>query len=238
MKLGHLLLLKARNTMRKLGLDVAPFPRLGKMEFHFPRYAVDVLIDAGANQGQYGLQAREAGFRGRIISFEPVKKTFAQLQQQAEGDPAWECINIALGETNERTTINISRDSVFNSLLDHSAFMDATFPQEAVIDKETIEVKRLDGMVEELHLADKSIWLKADTQGFDLFVVKGAESLLGQTKVIQVELSFRNIYVGQPPLEDVIRYLRSLGFVLADIVPVTSDAHGLIEADGIFLRKE
>ncbi|HXU82134.1 MAG TPA: FkbM family methyltransferase, partial [Polyangia bacterium] len=57
---------------------------------------IDAVLDVGANVGQYALLLRSWGYRGRIISFEPLSAQFQQLKAQADRDPAWEVFNIGL----------------------------------------------------------------------------------------------------------------------------------------------
>jgi FkbM family methyltransferase len=52
---------------------------------------VRVVLDVGANQGQFAVDFRNAGFDGRIISIEPRSEAFAVLQRYASGDPLWNC---------------------------------------------------------------------------------------------------------------------------------------------------
>lgn len=232
------LLLKVRDLARKFGVDIKPHPWIGKTAYHLPRYPVDVLIDAGANIGQYATEARRSQFHGRIISFEPVPDTFEQLRRRMGSDPSWTGMNLALGDKDEQQTINLFPDSCFNSLLDQASFMTKSFPAQRVRGEQVIQVRRLDGLAQELQLTGKTIWLKTDTQGFDMQVIRGAEGLLEQVRVVQAELSFRNIYVGQPPAEVMIGFLRKKGFMLMDLCPVSHDGAGLIEADGIFVRAD
>lgn len=43
---------------------------------------VDAVFDIGANSGQYSIGLRRAGFRGRIISFEPLSGPFSLLEKR------------------------------------------------------------------------------------------------------------------------------------------------------------
>jgi hypothetical protein len=55
------------------------------------------VIDVGANRGQYGRLLRRLGFQGRIISFEPVHRSFEELSEGARLDGNWEAHRLALG---------------------------------------------------------------------------------------------------------------------------------------------
>src|SRR2546423_8564507 len=58
---------------------------------------IDLVIDVGANQGQFARTMRDQlSYRGRIVSFEPLTNAFAALRRAAAGDPSWICYNIAL----------------------------------------------------------------------------------------------------------------------------------------------
>ncbi len=53
---------------------------------------IAVVLDVGANEGQYGSWVRSVlSFPGRIISFEPSNRTFNTLACAASGDTKWEC---------------------------------------------------------------------------------------------------------------------------------------------------
>lgn len=56
--------------------------------------------------------------------------------------------------------------------------------------------------------------IKIDTQGSELLVLKGAETLLGQVRTLELEVEFNPIYKGQPLFADVDTFLRLRGFVL------------------------
>src|SRR5215472_6069643 len=75
------------------------------------RRSIDVVLDVGANKGQFGKQLRGLGYRGRIISFEPLSDAFSALSQTASGDPMWTCHNFALGDLASSATINVSANS-------------------------------------------------------------------------------------------------------------------------------
>src|SRR5882724_7760563 len=80
-----------------------------------PKLGIDCVLDVGANQGQYGSMLRRTGYRGRIISYEPVKASFDILKARAAKDPHWRVCNYALGAKAGAKTIHVSRSSVMAS---------------------------------------------------------------------------------------------------------------------------
>ena len=57
---------------------------------------INLVLDVGANTGQFGRSLRNRGYAGRIISFEPVKEAFTALENAARGDDLWTTSNLAL----------------------------------------------------------------------------------------------------------------------------------------------
>src|SRR5512132_480081 len=75
-----------RRTRRAVAPDLLVHDHLRGL---FERYAIDCVLDVGANVGQYGTELRHAGYRGRLLSFEPVPAPAARRRQAAAGDPEW-----------------------------------------------------------------------------------------------------------------------------------------------------
>ena len=71
---------------------------------------IDLVIDVGANSGQYGGALRAAGYGGRILSFEPLAEAFATLSERCLDDPLWDCHCIAVGAGAGSAVLNVSRD--------------------------------------------------------------------------------------------------------------------------------
>jgi FkbM family methyltransferase len=44
---------------------------------------INLVLDVGANVGQFGLSLRNRGYAGQIMSFEPVSDAFNELKKVA-----------------------------------------------------------------------------------------------------------------------------------------------------------
>jgi hypothetical protein len=93
--------------------------------------------------------------------------------------------------------------------------------------QQTIEVaihtldEVLPGLARELAVG--RFYLKLDTQGFDLEVVKGAQASLPGICALQTEASVTPIYQGSPDFATTIRELQRRGFELSGIFPNNPD---------------
>lgn len=197
-------------------------------------YAIDTIIDVGANKGQFGSRMRNLGFRGDIYSFEPVKEVFESLSACAAGDNRWKTYNIALGAEAGKTQMNVSASSDFSSLLAPNEFGEARFKGIKTDRQEDIAVHRLDEFLKQtVDIKDRRILLKIDAQGYDLQVFGGAAGILGNVCALLSEISFIPIYHGMNPYLETLAIYQKAGFSMSGIYPVcrNKDDLSLIEMD-------
>jgi FkbM family methyltransferase len=199
---------------------------------------IDLVIDVGANAGQFGAALRRLGYQGRILSFEPVTSTFERLQQRAAGDPHWQVFKLALGERREMLTINAFDSSDLSSILDPSALGVANYAAMRTVRKEVIEVDTLDHVLESHGSSASRLMLKMDTQGYDLKVYRGAASTLGRVQALVSELSFQPIYEGMPDYRQMLAEFESAGFAVSGLFPVSRNPDlSVIEMDCVLVRQ-
>jgi FkbM family methyltransferase len=205
------------------------------------RFSINCVIDVGANQGQYGLSLRGIGYSGQIVSFEPVKSNLDVLRVTAARHEPWKVVPYALGTISGTAEINVTENTVFSSLLEPDDTSRRRFPSNRVERRETIEIRRLDQVLSDYiaDIANPNLYLKLDTQGFDLEVFRGAESILPSVLALQTELSFRNIYHSMHDFTESITEFRSQGFEVVDFLPGVRDIDRLsaIEMDCIMVRR-
>lgn len=225
-----------RKLVRKLDYDIIYFYRKKIIQ----RQKIDVVLDIGANSGQYAKQLRnEMAFVGRIISFEPTKSAFGQLKINAKSDKNWDTYNFALGDCIERRQINVSKNSYSSSLLDILPSHVKSAPESEYIDSEMIEVKTIDSIWSELKLSeDCNIYMKIDTQGFERQVLQGAEESLRNIDIIQIEASLVPLYDGETLFQEMLSIMEGYGYTLITMEPGFSDKDTgqLLQTDCIFYR--
>ena len=198
---------------------------------------VDLVVDVGANEGQFAQRVRRV-YAGEIVSFEPVSAPFARLAQLAHRDPRWSVHQLALGSADATATIHVASDTSFSSLLPANEFSRQRFRRSAVLSEEAVCVKRLDEVLAPLlGTTRRHLFLKLDTQGYDLEVFNGLGTQVDQVMVMQSEISLVTIYNGMPRWTEAIDTYERAGLHVAGMFPVTRDGDGrIIEYDCLLVR--
>ena len=174
---GHLIISKGEGSQAHYFTHLEDYEEMAFL-LHFLR-ANDQFIDVGANIGAYSiLAASQIGCK--TIAFEPLKKNYSILQENIHLNNLQEFIeihNFALGEKNETKTIGTK-----------GALTYITNNQN--LDLQKIEIQRLDDFAEYAQI------IKIDVEGFEEFVLKGAEQVLNHpdTHAVILELAGYNRY--------------------------------------------
>ncbi|MCG6872228.1 MAG: FkbM family methyltransferase [Gammaproteobacteria bacterium] len=208
--------------------------RLKLMSHH----GIDLLLDVGANAGQYGDNIRASGYAGRIVSFEPVALAFAALARRAAGDDKWRVENCALGDRPGRQPIHVAANSFSSSFLDMLPEHLNRAPDSAYQGAEEVDVRTLDAVFPGGFPEAARVFLKIDTQGFERKVLEGARSSLESITGVQLEMSLLPLYRGETLFPEMLAYMGERGFSLQLIEPGFSDRRTgrLLQLDGIFFR--
>jgi FkbM family methyltransferase len=194
---------------------------------------VDLVIDVGANNGGFATTLRRLGYAGRICSIEPNPDCFRALQKRFSSDPAWSGLNVALGARTERKSLGVPRLSNLGSFL-----TPIRFTNERTIE---VEIQTLDSLFSDL-VGDPGrtrVFLKTDTQGYDIEVLRGAGQSLPRIVAVQCEVSVDPVYDGIPHYLEVLSYLESLGFDLINLCTAARNRRNLriIEYDCLMARR-
>jgi FkbM family methyltransferase len=203
-------------------------------------HKIDLIIDVGANIGQFAKEMRSLGYQGEILSFEPVRSSYETLLENTKNDPLWRPINLALGSASGEARINTSNLSVLNSILKFNEFaLNSWETLEANNSSELIKITTLDDFVINNKLDHRRIFLKLDTQGYDLEAFKGSLRCISAVKILQSEISFIPIYQGMPSFNESLAFYVSSGFQVSSFFPVTQRPNGaVIEMDCLLVKPD
>ncbi len=203
---------------------------------------VDVVFDVGANSGQYAKGLRKAGYKGRIVSFEPLSEPFSTLESKASTDPLWDCRRYALGDIDGTISINIAGNAAqSSSVLPMLKSHQDVCPAANYIGTEDAPIHRLDSVAPEILGSANVAFLKVDVQGFEKQVLAGSKSTVNDRCVgMQLELSFLPLYEGGMLIREALELVYSLGFTLTGLLPCFTDLRDgrMLQADGIFFRED
>jgi FkbM family methyltransferase len=205
----------------------------------FRQFGIDLVLDVGANTGQFASEIRQCGYEGRIVSFEPLSQAHGELVQASEGDHKWDAYpRCALGDHNGEVEINIAGNSESSSILPMLESHRSAAPESEYQGKEIVSIKTLDAVAGQYLKDARAPFLKIDTQGFEWHVLDGARDTLPHIKGILVELSLVPLYEGQHLWREVIDRLEAEGFTLWAFKPVFSDqvSGRTLQVDGVFYR--
>jgi len=196
---------------------------------------VTVVLDVGANAGQYASRLREDGYAGTIISFEPLRDAYGLLVAASADDPAWHTLNVAVGDEPGVATMNVSANSYSSSFLPIGNRTVDAAPEAAYIGVEDVNVTALDILT----LPPGRKMLKADVQGAEPSVLRGARSLLSTVELVELEMCLVPMYEGQELAPAVCAMMRERGFVpVAVEASLTHPETGeILEIDGIFANR-
>jgi len=206
-----------------------------------PALDITCVVDVGANRGQTGhFLRREVGFKGLIASFEPNPAAYRALAAAAKGDPLWLTSPAALGPRAGKRTLNVARQDVLSSFLVARDGAQAGAGALAVR-RVAVPVRRLDGVIESVlkRSGQRRFFVKLDTQGFDLEVMKGlSDEHLDAVPLAMSELAiFRRAYPEAPTHMQSLEYFFKRGYRIAAFFNGASDErHRAHEMDCLFVR--
>ncbi len=198
-----------------------------------------LIIDIGANVGQFAEDLVNIGPVKKIYSFEPVEGAFIELAKLAEKIKQIIPIRKAVSLENGDADFYITESDVGSSLL---APLDGQTSKWLTLDRQVIvETIRLDTFIEEnIQPEERMITLlKSDAQGADLDVILSAGSYLNpkSIKSILIEINFSEFYKKQQNYYHIFETLDKAGYRMARFYSHRAHDEWLWWADVLFIEK-
>jgi len=200
------------------------------------------VLDVGANEGQFAAIARRLWPLAQVHSFEPLPDVFAAMKKRFGHDPMVTMHNIGLSDEAGSRQMHRSAFSPSSSLLPMAELHRREWPQSADHTDTDVRLERLDDWMHHATTGSVSPMLvKIDVQGFEMAVIDGGAKTLREADYVVLEVSFHELYEGQPLFESIHDRMRELGFIYrGNVEQFSSKDHRLVlYADAVFenLRK-
>ena len=174
-------------------------------------------IDIGACIGE---TIHYFGNCDKVYAIEPGKEEFIQLKEKYKNDKRIIPLNYAIAEENGSKSLNCYHNGRFSSFLEFQKEGEFyNFCQgnvegfDNLKEKINVETKRLDTFIDENNI-DEIEFIKIDTQGYDLNVVKSLGKYIDKVKKIQLESQIQTLYKNSPLKDEIISYMTNNNFKL------------------------
>ena len=230
-----------KRLLQRVGYDIQRMPsdpaireRIRLLNDH----GVTLILDIGANEGQYAKVMRACGYTGRVVSFEPLPDAYAKLKASSAPDPLWITVNSAVGDRDGVVTMNISQNSYSSSILNMLPRHLESAPDSRFVGKVGAPVCRVDTIFNQYCRANDRVFLKIDTQGYDRKVIEGCSESLKRIVGFQLELSLAPLYEGETLMPEMVDLMRSYGYVLLHLEGGHRNYQTgeLLQVEGIFYK--
>ena len=201
------------------------------------RLPFDFVADVGASRGQFSLVCRRVNPTARIVGFEPLAEPARLYRALFAGDDKVRLCETALGGASGRVTMHISARDDSSSLLPIAPAQSDNYPGSGAVGTREVAITTLRDAISPREIGRRSL-LKIDVQGYEIEVLKSADSFLSRFEWIYVECSYIPLYEGQPLAQDVVDFLRTRGFALSGRYNVSwiKNTDRPLQADLLFQR--
>ncbi len=197
----------------------------------------DLIVDIGANRGQFALIARKTYPKAKILSFEPLEEPSKIFKKIFSHDPNVTLYPYAIGRQQTTATIHVTKDDDSSSMLPISKIQSDMFPGASEKETRQVLVSPLSQLISSASIPLAAL-LKIDVQGFELEVLQGCEDILQKFSHLYVECSFMELYEGQSLAYQIIAWLEKRDFMLIGVHNMFYGKHGTaIQGDFLFARK-
>jgi FkbM family methyltransferase len=195
----------------------------------------DLVLDVGANRGQFTLMTRLVHPFVPVIAYEPLRSEAVIYRKVHHGAAQVSLHEVALGSEKKRSDLHVSGRADSSSLLQIGRLQSQFFPSTREVGRQSVQVVTLDDMPQHWMGSNRAL-LKIDVQGFELHVLRGAVKALQHCAWVYVECSEMNLYEGQALRPEVAAFVERCGFRSCGRFNAHFAEGRLIQADYLYSR--
>lgn len=229
--------------LRKRGYEISRIntleKRIGDGEYKWlQEFGINTVLDVGANIGSFSIMINKIIPDATIYSFEPLNDCYQTLLSNTKEINRIKSFNLALGSQTGEALIHHNEFSPSSSLLDMNSLHKIAFPYTQKSVQEKVKISSLDEMAGMME-CNKKVLLKIDVQGYELEVLKGAESSLNDVDLIIIETSFDELYQDQPLFDTIYKFLCLRDFRFEGSLDQFKDpgTGRILQGDAIFVKR-
>jgi len=200
---------------------------------------IKTVLDIGGNIGRFSKTMEHLFPDARIIAFEPLPSCHEKMVNLMNNYSKFSSYNIGLGDSESTMVMEESNHDPSSSLLPMGELHKNAFPFAEGGKKKEVAIRKLDNLESEMNL-EYPLLIKVDVQGFEDKVIAGGTSVFSKAKILLLELSFQELYQGQPFFDDIYKMIEPMGFKFyGNLGLMKHPKSGLpLDADCLFVRDE
>jgi FkbM family methyltransferase len=193
-----------------------------------------LVFDVGANRGQSVSKYLNWFPNADVYGFEPSDEPLNELKSNFSAHNRVEAINVALGSEVGSKELLVGNNSERGSFHFNET-------GEQVMRRQRVKVETLDNFCKSKNV-DRVNFLKIDTEGHDMDVIKGAKGMLSSHSIDLVQLEVTTDYENSlhSSMCEVIKYMRKHKYKMYGIYSQVNDWRNenpcLRRVDAVFMR--
>lgn len=154
------------------------------------------IFDIGANAGDYSYKLLRNFNNDYIFSFEPNNKSYLKLQDRFQDAINLQLFNLALSSKNEKSFLYFKKDGTLD---EHSSMVKSVFTDIHNYGYKDIGSIEVESITLDSFCFKKNIdiihFIKIDTEGNELEILKGAKELLKDGKIQSIQFEFNEMNI-------------------------------------------
>lgn len=196
-----------------------------------------MLLDVGAYHGQFAARSLEQGLFAKACLFEPNPENL-EILKQIHFSKAVTIIEAAVSDVAGVAEFRCDRSLATGSLLPYCET--AGWQCKGKVDTLRVAQITLDDFSSSLSAGDRIGFIKIDTQGADLRVLRGAQRILESHRPwLAVEMIFVPLYDGQSDPREIWEWCALRNYVLGALIDDHYSSDGWLSyADAVFVPRE